>query len=48
MRRQRNTIQTKEEDKPPEKELSAIEKKNLPAKEFKIMITKIKRSLRED
>ena len=45
MRQQRNLIQTKEQDKTPEKQLNEMEIGNLPEKEFRIMIVKMIRDL---
>ena len=41
MKRQRAMYQMKEQDKTPEKQLSAVELGNLPEKEFRIMIVKM-------
>ena len=41
MKKQENVFQIKEQDKPPETELSKIEISNLPDKEFKAMIIKM-------
>ena len=41
MRRQRHMIQTKEQDKTPEKELNPMEINNLLDKELKVMVIKI-------
>ena len=38
MRSQRDTVQTKEQDKTPEEELTEMEIGKLPEKKFKIMI----------
>ena len=41
MRWQRNTSQTKEQDKTPEQQLSEVEIGNIPKKEFRVMIVKM-------
>jgi len=41
VKQQRNISQKKEQNKPPEKQLSGVEKGNLPEKEFRIMIVKM-------
>ena len=45
MWQQRNTFQTKEQDKTPE-ELTDMEEWNLPKKEFRVMTVKIIKELR--
>ena len=46
MRQQRSMFQTKEQDKTPEEELNGVEIRNLPYKEFKVMIVKRFKELR--
>ena len=41
MRWQRNTSQTKEQDKTPEQQLSEVEIGNIPKKEFRVMTVKM-------
>lgn len=41
MRRQKNTFQTKDQDKPPEKVLSEMDISNLSNKVFKVMVIKM-------
>ena len=41
MKRQRAIYQMKEQDKTPEKQLNEVEIRNLPEKEFRIMIVKM-------
>ena len=41
MKRQRAMYQMKEQDKTPEKQLNEVEIRNLPEKEFRIMIVKM-------
>ena len=41
MRKQRNILQTKEQDKTPEKSLRETKRSNLPDKEFKSMVIKM-------
>ena len=41
MNRQRAMLQTKEQDKTPEKQLNEVEIGNLPEKEFRIMTVKM-------
>ena len=47
MRQKRNMFQTKEQDKTLEKQLSEVEKGNLPEKEFSVMIVKMIQDLRK-
>ena len=41
MRQQRNMFQVKEQDKTPEEQLSEVEIRNLPEKEFRVTIVKL-------
>ena len=41
MKRQKNVLQTKKQDKTPKEDLSKVEKKQSTNKEFKIMIMKL-------
>ena len=47
MKRQRSMYQMKELDKTPEKQLNEVEIRNLPEKEFRIMIVKMIQDLRK-
>ena len=42
MRQQRHMFQVKEQDKSPEEELSEVEIRNLPEKEFRVVTVTIK------
>ena len=48
MRRQRNTAQTKEQIKTPEKELNKMEISNLSEAEFKTLVTRMLKEPSED
>ena len=48
MRRQRNVSQVKEPNKTPEKELNKIETSNLLDAEFKTLVIRMLKELRED
>ena len=48
MRRQRNTAQTKEQIKTPEKELNKMEISNLSDAEFKTLVIRMFKELGED
>ena len=45
--RQRNMLQTKEQDKTPKDQLNEVEIGNLPEKEFRVMIVKMTQDLRK-
>ena len=48
MGKQRNNLQMKENDECPEKELNEIEASKLPDIEFKVMVTRMLKELREN
>ena len=48
MKRQRNSLQIKEQEKSPEKELNKMEANNLPDTEFKTMVIRMLKKLSED
>ena len=48
MGRQRNTLQIKEQQKSPERELNKMESSNLSDIEFKVMVIRILNSMKKD